>query len=241
MRYARGFRADSDTDLTASLHPDPESTMSNTTTAPATLTSDAAARAIYIDFEGFEHHAPALLGVLVDGSFETLVLDPALRGAAEERGLRVADGEAALRSILERARLENRLICAFGNRERDAALDDFGVDLGERFVNVQPLAKRWWKRNRTERPVRRREKNARHRSRGYSLEFFEQGLGLERKPHLKSGNATKRLRGVREALVRHQGDWAKLTATAKGKWTKLVDYNEVDVRGLAKITQRVAV
>ncbi|MFG0251656.1 MAG: hypothetical protein ACF8NJ_02140 [Phycisphaerales bacterium JB038] len=76
--------------------------MPNATTA--TLTSADAARAIYLDFEGFTNEAPALLGVLVDDSFETLVLDPVLRPAAEDRGLRVTDGEAALRGILERAR-----------------------------------------------------------------------------------------------------------------------------------------
>ncbi len=168
------------------------------------------------------------------------MLDPVLRPAAEDRGLRVTGGEAALRGILERARLEDRLICAFGNREREAALEDFGVDLVERFVNVQRVAKRWWRAHGAERPQRRRGRNARNRSGGYSLEFFENGLGLERPKHLKSGNATKRLRAVRDSLVTHKGDWSRLTVTAKGKWTKLLDYNEVDVRNLAALAKRVA-
>ncbi|MEQ9568717.1 MAG: hypothetical protein RLN75_00890 [Longimicrobiales bacterium] len=213
--------------------------MPNATTT-ATLTSADAARAFYLDFEGFTNEAPALLGVMVDDSFETLVLDPVLRPAAQDRGLRVTDGEAALRRILERARLEDRLICAFGNREREAALEDFGVDFGERFVNVQRVAKRWWRSNRTEQPKRRRGKKAWRRSRGYSLEFFEKGLGLERPKHLKSGNATKRLRGVRDPLIGHKGDWSQLTGTAKSKWTKLLDYNQVDVRNLAALAKGVA-
>lgn len=210
------------------------------TTTTTTLTSADGTRAIYLDFEGFTNEAPALLGVLVDDSFETLVLDPVLRPAAEEKGLRVTDGEAALRGILERARLEDRLICAFGNREREAALQDFGVDLSERFVNVQRIAKRWWKAHRAERPQRRRGRNARNRSRGYSLEFFENGLGLERPRHLKSGNATKRLRDLRDPLVTHDGDWFRLTGTAKGKWTKLLGYNQVDVLNLAALAMWVA-
>lgn len=214
--------------------------MANATTTPATLTSADAARAIYLDFEGFTNEAPALLGVLVDDCFETLVLDPVLRPAAKAKGLRVTDGAAALRGIVERARLENRRICAFGKRECEAALEDFGVDLGDRFVNLQPLAKRWWKRNRAERPARRRGRKARFKSRGYCLEFFETGFGLERKAHLKSGNATKRLRGVRDALIGHAGDWSRLTATAKSKWTKLIDYNEVDVRNLARVAAAVS-
>ncbi|MFG0251657.1 MAG: hypothetical protein ACF8NJ_02145 [Phycisphaerales bacterium JB038] len=114
------------------------------------------------------------------------------------------------------------------------------MDLGERFVNVQPLAKLWWKRNHTELPKRRRGKKAWSRSRGYSLEFFENGLGLERPTHLKSGIATKRLRAVRDALVTHASDWSRLMATAKGKWTKLLDYNEADVQNLAALAKWVA-
>jgi hypothetical protein len=34
-----------------------------------------AERAIYIDFEEFEKEAPALLGVLIDGAFEQIILD----------------------------------------------------------------------------------------------------------------------------------------------------------------------
>ena len=221
---------------TRSLSATPAKTAVATTAA---LTPETVRSAIYLDFEGFQNQSPSLLGVLVDDSFETIVLDPALRPAAEERGLRVADGTAALQGIVERARLEDRLICAFGNREREAALADFGVDFGELFVNVQPLAKRWWKRNRSERPKRQRGKKVNYRSGGYSLEFFEAGFGLERPRHLKSGNATKRLRGVRDALLTHDGDWSRLTRTAKAKWTKLLDYNEADVRNLAGVAQVV--
>ncbi len=214
--------------------------MPRTTTAPAafTLTPDAARRAIYLDFEGFVKEPPSLLGVLIDGSFETLVLDPTLRPAAEAKGLRVTDGTAALRGILERARLEDRIVCAFGNREREAALEDFGVDLGDRYVNVHPIVKRSWKLTRPERPKRGRGQTWSRRG-GFSLEFFEKGLGLVRPPHLGHGHATKRLRGVRQALERH-GVWSGLTPTAKAKWTKLLDYNETDVRNLAALAGWVA-
>lgn len=164
--------------------------MPRTTTAPAAFpfTPDVARRAIYLDFEGFVKEPPSLLGVLIEGSFETLVFDPTLQPAAEAKGLRVTDGTAALRGILEWARLEDRIVCAFGNRAREAALEDFG---------------------------------------------------LLRPPHLAHGRATKRLRGVRQALERH-GVWSGLTRTAKAKWTKLLDYNETDVRNLAALAGWVA-
>jgi hypothetical protein len=105
-------------------------------------------------------------------------------------------------------------------------------------VNVQPLAKRWWKQTRAERPKPPRDRDSSRRG-GYSLEFFEKGLGLGRPRHLATGNATKWLRRVREPLERH-GAWSRLTRAAKAQWTELLAYNETDVRNLAALAQWVA-
>jgi hypothetical protein len=190
------------------------------------LTPEVARRAIYLDFEGFVQQPPALVGVLIESSFEIIVLDPVLRTAAAGKGLRVADGAAVLCDLAERARREARLICGFGDREKEASLADFGVDLSDRYLNVHPVAKRRWKAIRSERPVRRSGASGRRPGRsmrhgGYSLDFFEKGLGLDRPRHLAPGLATQRLRAVREPLERH-GEWSRMTATARAKWQKLL-------------------
>jgi hypothetical protein len=169
------------------------------------------------------------------------VLDPVLRTAAAGKGLRVADGAAVLCDLAERARREARLICGFGAREKEASLADFGVDLSDRYLNVHPVAKRRWKATRNERPVRRSEVTGHHpggsmRQGGYSLDFFEKGLGLPRPLHLAPGLATRRLRAVRKPLAGH-GDWSRVTRTARAKWQKLLDYNETDVRNTAALAR----
>lgn len=60
---------------------------SRTLQATHALTPDAVRRGIYLDFEGFADGPPAILGVLIDGAFETLVLDPSL----EHFGVDLAD------------------------------------------------------------------------------------------------------------------------------------------------------
>lgn len=40
-------------------------------------------------------------------------------------------------------------------------------------------------------------------------------------------------------LDRH-GDWSRVTPTAKGKWTKLLAYNEVDVRNTRALVELAA-
>ena len=72
-------------------------------TTPSTTTPlnrKAARAAIYLDFEGFTTGAPALLGVLIDDSFETIVLDPTLSPAAQEKGLRARALRCRLRGAL---------------------------------------------------------------------------------------------------------------------------------------------
>ncbi len=53
------------------------------------ITLAEAERAIYIDFEGFENKSPHLIGVLIDDTYQSIVLDPELTLAAEQRQLHV--------------------------------------------------------------------------------------------------------------------------------------------------------
>ena len=198
-----------------------------------TLTPTDAKRAIYVDFEGYRDHAPALIGILVEDEFEIVVLDEALQSAAAAKACRTTDGAVALRELAERARAEGRRICAFGNHERDAAREYFDVDLEDIYVNGHRLVKAWWRHTRPgQRPPRRSHRRRRWQPLGrWTLEFFERGLGLHRSRHLRAGHATSRLRHVR-AQLQPRGSFDRLTPTAKSKWTKLLRYNETDVRNL---------
>ena len=184
-------------------------------------------RALYIDFEGFQGSSPALVGVLVDGRFHQVVLDPALAAAGESKGLHVENGRDWAEALARRAETEQRRICAYSRRELTACRDDFGVDLAPWYLDGRRVAKRAWNRAGRPRPED-----------GWSQHFFKTRLGLERPRHLLPGNATARLRSVRSQLER-RGRFEALTRTAKGKWTNLLAYNQLDVRHLAGILRAV--
>lgn len=185
-------------------------------------------RAIFLDLEGFMDCAPALAGWKVDGRFRQIVLDPKLRPAAEVRGIESSTGRAFFAELEELARRERRRVCAFTRHELNVARDHFGVDLGACYLDGHKLAKRWWNRLRPcERPTE------------WSLEAFEKCLGLERPRILGAGHASQRLRHVRDQLER-RGSWRALTPTAKGKWTKLLSYNRLDVEHLEALVSRAA-
>ena len=86
----------------------------------------------------------------------------------------------------------------------------------------------------------RRNRRRLSRRAGYSQEFFEKNLGLMRPPHLVSGHASSRIHAVRNQLDRGLA-YHELTRTAKAKWTKLLQYNETDVRNLAAVMAAVRV
>lgn len=191
-------------------------------------TPSEADRAIYLDLEGFMDSAPALAGWRIDGCFHQIVLDPKLRPAAEVRDIEVSTGRAFFGELEAMARRERRRVCAFTRHELNVVREHFGVDLRACYLDGHKLAKRWWNRLRPcERPA------------DWSLEAFERCLGLERPRIFGAGHASQRLRHVRDQLVR-RGSWEALTPTAKGKWTKLLSYNRLDVEHLETLVIRAA-
>jgi hypothetical protein len=211
------------------------------TNSYAEITAEEAERAICIDFEGFTAAPPALVGILVDEDFEIVVLDDSLRPAAVAAGLRTVEGGAVMSELRLRSAIEGRRICAFGAHELVTARKDFSVDISDVYVDGHKVAKTWWRRahpgDRPQKAGRRGHRRRWRSQRGrWTLEFFEQRLGLERPSHLVSGRATSRLRSVLRQLAGSRS-YADLTPVAKAKWTKLLRYNETDVRNLAAIVK----
>jgi expansin (peptidoglycan-binding protein) len=58
--------------------------------------------------------------------------------------------------------------------------------------------------------------------------------------NLGDQKAAKRLTDVRKQLVRWDNEFARLTRTAKSKWTNVLHYNWHDCNGMRAVTVRAA-
>lgn len=192
------------------------------------INPDEAHRAIYFDFEGLAEHSPALLGILVEGNLDQLVLRESLASAAEATGLRVTALSLALSELVERCGREDRLLVAFTTHESTVASKFAEVDLGEHYRDAHKIAKRW--RNSCTPPSIPRDN---------TLLAFLHLIGYPVPRYLGIQQSAARLRYVETQLGR-RGSYAKLTAAAKRKWKAFLRHNEVDCRGMAALVRRAS-
>jgi len=77
--------------------------LSSDKTVHGVISREDAARAIYVDFEGFKDKSPCLIGILVEGTLEQVVLDRRLFAAAVASRCRkgVVRVDNTLKSYLE--------------------------------------------------------------------------------------------------------------------------------------------
>ncbi len=216
------------------------------------LTPFEAERAIYIDFEGTETDPASFLGagwVDDDGDrrFVQYVLEPALWPAAEATtgvcggAVRPADWPdlAELRRIAE---AEDRRIIAWSDRERaELAVrvldDDHRRWFEANVLDAKPQAKRWKRRARPEVVF---ERDPRFPMRGsHRLDRYFGLIGYPVPRAFGPGNSAQRIRAVRGQLAT-RGDYAALTRTVKGKWTKALKHNWHDCNGLRELVVHVA-
>ena len=203
------------------------------------LTAVEAARALHLDFEGFKNGPPVFAGVRVDGGWTATVFGdvaPDLVPAAEAKGLPVATLDAFLDKTAEWAVAEDRVVTGFSTREF-MVFEERGVaadHLRSRFVNLLPLGRRW--RRETHPAAEARVKAVRARRKrsgrwvgghGNTLLDFAKLLEAPRRASYGKGCTTSRLRHVMTQVER-RGDFSRLTPTAKGKWTRVLQHNETD-------------
>ncbi len=62
-------------------------------------------------------------------------------------------------------------------------------------------------------------------------------IGFERPMHLGIQKSTKRIRDVLNGLENNNNEYSELSRTNKGKWTKLLDHNRHDVKGIEAIVK----
>ncbi|UCH24956.1 MAG: hypothetical protein JSV66_13525 [Trueperaceae bacterium] len=181
-----------------------------------------AVRGIYLDFEGFKDSPPALLGISVDEAFEQVVLDPALALAAEAKGLRVSTLPKEMKRLMKESKKTGRFIFAYSRHEAKVVGEH--TKFGEKFEAVykdgRKIAKRWFKKEHSKDALP-----------DWSLQSFMRFIGSSRPRYLGYGNATSRLQDVRD-MLEQRGSYEALTPVAKGKWTRLLNYNRYDCTGL---------
>jgi hypothetical protein len=191
------------------------------------LTSEMVKRAIYIDFEGFMDKAPSLIGVAIGSKFYQVALDEGLRLAAAAKNIPVREGDELVRDLLERAVREKRRIVAFSPCEKRICRKYYQLDLSPVYADANRIVKEWVAKAYPE--LKRRPK---------SLKAYLKLIGYERAACLGERQAAQRIRAVRGMCMR-RGSYEALTGCVKAKWTKLLEYNKIDVLGMRELCRRV--
>jgi hypothetical protein len=177
-------------------------------------------RAIYIDFEGFADQSPSLVGLLCEGTFQQVVLDPRLSLAASHSGLSIQDGADWGLEVIEKLGSEGRRCVAFSSHEKNVFEKFFNQDLRPFYADARMIAKKL-----------RRTLDYPSGEFPRDLKSYLKAIGYPRGSYLGEKQSTARIRAVVDMLEK-RGSYDRLTAVVKGKWTKLLDHNKVDVLGM---------
>ena len=188
-------------------------------------TREEAEEGIYIDFEGFVDHPPALIGILYPDRFVQLVLEEELRKAADAKGLKTAALSNVIGELIEHCQKSGQRIFAFTRHEMNMVRNHTGLEplFSDFYKDGHKIARRWF--------------NCKHRGEDiddFSFEGFMRFIGEPVPHYYGQKKATKRLKYVTDQLSK-KNDYEKLTPVAKAKWTKLLNYNKNDCEGLRKL------
>lgn len=226
---------------TTNPHDDPRPPRSR---APVLLTRDDAESALYVDFEGREKGMPVVLGVLrtsqPDTVFTQWVTDDRFLPAAEAKGLRVLRIEDAIDELANEVATTRCKLVAWSEHELDMferyGRPDATEVLRAAYRNAIPLVKIWRRRLAPDwhPPKTRLRDRGSHRLPAYMAKMgceLPQGLGMYKTGH--------RLASV-EGMLGRKGEYALLTPTVKGQWTKVLKHNEQDCVGMRCVCLKAA-
>jgi hypothetical protein len=192
-------------------------------TVHGVISREEAARAIYVDFEGFKDKSPCLIGILVEGALEQVVLDRRLFAAAVASRCRQASIEAVAGELMTRCRSEGRRLVGYSQHERRMFWQHAGIDFIEEYRDARMIANRWW--NKCRKGVVRVDN---------TLKSYLEAIGYPMPASLGTGNTTARLQAVIEMLERRLR-YPDLTPCVQAKWRDLLAYNRHDCRGMKKL------
>ena len=200
------------------------------------LTREEYESGIFIDFEKTEKDPPAILGVYYPTAnfFCQYVLTSDLRSAADAKQDRCQFSplREVVHYLLELANDPLVRIVAWSSHELDVIRrysnlpEEDWNRLVSQYRDGRATGKKWkrtWKRS--------------HQFKGNALKDYFSAAGYKVPRIYGSRQAAQRIRHVQNQLLRRGGDYAALTTTAKGKWTKLLNYNKDDCYGLKGIMQ----
>ena len=201
------------------------------------LTNENLKNAVVIDFEGLMDDNPSLAGVLYDGNFSQVCFNPKLEKAAIAKNIEYANLGSYLEELLDECVEDDRLIIGYSRREYDVfceILPDRVEEINSVYLNA--IATKWFKKRysltmSTLAKKKKKSKNFRDRNIGLKdildLDFVTYKL----EPWAKGVKPAKAIRRMINALEK-KGDYKSVTSRTKGAWTKMLRYNQVDVKGL---------
>ncbi len=186
------------------------------------LSESEAARAIYVDFEGFKDKPPSLVGIRVDGQLKQVVLEPELFPAAVAKECETGSIENVAHELRARCEAEGRVLVAYSEHELRLFKQYADENFDDLYRNALVIARRWW--------------HVFHQGevRPRTLKAYLKAIGEEMPASLGLGKATARLRSVAGSLGR-KGKYRALTKGVKKKWWNLLAYNEHDCRGMQRL------
>lgn len=220
------------------------------------LSPTEAARAIYVDFEGSRGDGPSLLGYSYDldttGSavgrrvVQQVVLEEALAPLAAEThlkvpgyGCRAESVDAAIDTLATLAIAQDRAIVSWDRRELDVVQRYCAPVVADRFElqhrEARGTAAKWLGQCRPETATAWELERCGHRLPRY-LDVIGYGVPGAYGP----GKAGSRIRDLRTALERRDGDTGRLTHGQHRTWTNLLWHNYHDVDGMRAVVQRAA-
>jgi len=192
-------------------------------TVHGVISREDAKRAIYVDFEGFKDKSPSLIGILVEGSLEQVVLDRRLFAAAVASRCRQTSIEAVAGELMTRCRSEGRRLVGYSQHERRMFWQHAGIDFFAEYRDGRMIANRWWSKCR---------KGAVRIDN--TLKTYLAAIGSPMPASLGTGNTTARLHAVIE-MLESRLRYPDLTPCVKAKWRDLLAYNRHDCRGMKKL------
>ena len=202
---------------------------------PRSLTRDEARRAIWLDFEGGINKLPSLAGVLVEGHYSAIILNPDFGSLAKNRKLVQQTFENFVGDTLSAASQEERVIAAWSEHELNQMKEfDDGI-LKKRYRNANKLVLNFFKSKPTFKKLKKKVKKVDgwHKNKVglkdlLGLDYIE----YDYPDRLESFKPAKTISRMEDQLAKHGGNYRKVATGAKDAFTQLIEYNEHDCRGM---------
>ncbi len=177
-------------------------------------------KSIFLDFEGFIDAPPSLAGLLYQGNFQQIVLTESLQGCEGHSNLTYLTIEDFFERLMEKVVNQDLMIVAYTSREM-SVFEEYGYsEIQDHYYDAHKVLKKWFNKNHYDSRPRPFDL--------YSvLKYFEFPL-----KNYGNRQTTQRIRYMEDQLVRHDGDFTKVTPVAKQKWSKVLNYNKQDVEGM---------